>query len=424
MAARFDHAANSISSRIGSESLSAMGRMTSMSIPTSANVSQDSKPGGRNDEAVEVRARHVTVGGRITELVHFPVCRRDPVAATVRCGEDGSGGIEAAEGACRIAVVRGVAVVVDSAVGREDPIATAVRRSDRRGHRGPGVPRCPVIGGVAEGVDVPGLGDEPVAVAAGVRHHCDGCARTASNTWARTGEMGVTECEHATVGRHHEVATIVVGGHHANDGGIEAVGQARASGVEAQPRNGAVELGVAKAENAAIGCVEPVAAVVFGRHNADDGALELEAPGRAVELGRAEAEDPAVRANEPVAVCSARVAVAVAVAVVVVHSHVRLVVPDDAEKLRSPEYVAVIVSLPAGALLALQLADPDAMAGVVQRAVEPAANLTVPVGLPDPEVTVAEYVTDEPAEVDVGLTLADVVDWNVVGSAALPTEPV
>ena len=34
--------------------------------------------------------------------------------------------------------------------------------------------------------------------------------------------------------------------------------------------------------------------------------------------------------------------------------------PDDAEKLKSPEYVAVIVSVPAGALLALQLADPDA----------------------------------------------------------------
>jgi hypothetical protein len=70
----------------------------------------------------------------------------------------------------------------------------------------------------------------------------------------------------------------------------------------------------------------------------------------------------------------------------------------------------VIVSLPAGALLALQLADPDA-SGAAQRTVEPAAKVTVPVGLPDPEVTVAEYVTDEPAEVDVGLTLVDVVVW-------------
>ena len=84
--------------------------------------------------------------------------------------------------------------------------------------------------------------------------------------------------------------------------------------------------------------------------------------------------------------------------------------PDDAEKFGSPEYVAVIVSLPAGALLAVQLADPDARPGVVQRAVDPVAKLTVPVGLPDPEVTVVEYVTDEPAVVDVGLTVAEVVD--------------
>ncbi len=43
--------------------------------------------------------------------------------------------------------------------------------------------------------------------------------------------------------------------------------------------------------------------------------------------------------------------------------------------------------------------------------VDPLAKVTVPVGLPDPEATVAEYVTDEPTVVDVGLTLADVVDW-------------
>ncbi len=70
----------------------------------------------------------------------------------------------------------------------------------------------------------------------------------------------------------------------------------------------------------------------------------------------------------------------------------------------------MIVSLPAGALVAVQLADPDTRPEVVQSAVDPAAKLTVPVGLPDPEMTVVEYVTDEPAVVDVGLTVADVVD--------------
>ena len=106
--------------------------------------------------------------------------------------------------------------------------------------------------------------------------------------------MGVTEGEHATVGSHHEVAAIVVRGHHADDGGIEAVGQARASGVQAQSRNGAVVLGVAVGEDTSVGGIEPVATLICGGDDADHGALEFQAPGRAVELGRAEAEDPAV----------------------------------------------------------------------------------------------------------------------------------
>jgi hypothetical protein len=100
-----------------------------------------------------------------------------------------------------------------------------------------------------------------------------------------------------------------------------------------------------------------------------------------------------------------------------------VVVPDDAEKLKSPEYAAVIVSLPAGASFATQLADPETRPGVVHRAVEPLTKLTVPVGLPDPDVTVVEYVTDEPKVVDVGLTVTDVVDWKVTATGALPTEP-
>jgi hypothetical protein len=85
-------------------------------------------------------------------------------------------------------------------------------------------------------------------------------------------------------------------------------------------------------------------------------------------------------------------------------------VPDDAEKIGSPEYVPMIVSLPAGALVAVQLPDPDTSAGVVQSWVEPVAKLTVPVGVPDPDVTVAEYVTEEPRLVDVGLRVTAVVD--------------
>jgi hypothetical protein len=51
------------------------------------------------------------------------------------------------------------------------------------------------------------------------------------------------------------------------------------------------------------------------------------------------------------------------------------------------------------------------------------AKLTVPVGVPDPEVTVAEYLTDEPRVVDVGLTVTEVVDAYVTIIGALPTEP-
>ena len=106
--------------------------------------------------------------------------------------------------------------------------------------------------------------------------------------------MGVTEGEDAAVGSHHEVAAIVVGGHHANDGSIETVGQARAGRVKPESWDRAVVLGVAVGEDTSVGGIEPVATLICGWDDADDGALEFQAPGRAVELGRAEAEDPAV----------------------------------------------------------------------------------------------------------------------------------
>ena len=71
--------------------------------------------------------------------------------------------------------------------------------------------------------------------------------------------------------------------------------------MEPEPGYGAVVLGVAVGEDAAIGRVEPIAAVVRCRHYADDRALQVQAPGGSVELGRAEAEDAAVRADQPIA---------------------------------------------------------------------------------------------------------------------------
>ena len=72
--------------------------------------------------------------------------------------------------------------------------------------------------------------------------------------------------------------------------------------MEPEARNGAVELRIAVAEDPAVGCIEPVATVVFSRNDANDGPLELDAAGRAVELCGPEAEDAAVRSDEPIAV--------------------------------------------------------------------------------------------------------------------------
>ncbi len=67
-----------------------------------------------------------------------------------------------------------------------------------------------------------------------------------------------------------------------------------------------VELGVAVGEDATVGGVEPVTLTVFGRHDADDGPLENQAPGRAVELRCAEAEDPAIGSVQPVTMTDGR----------------------------------------------------------------------------------------------------------------------
>jgi hypothetical protein len=66
------------------------------------------------------------------------------------------------------------------------------------------------------------------------------------------------------------------------------------------------------------------------------------------------------------------------------------VVPLDGASTALPEYVPVTVSVPTGALVALQLALPADKAGVVHNVVAPSVKVTDPVGVPEPEVTVAE----------------------------------
>jgi hypothetical protein len=72
-------------------------------------------------------------------------------------------------------------------------------------------------------------------------------------------------------------------------------------------------------------------------------------------------------------------------------STTRVAVPEEPSKLPgSPEYVPVIVSEPVGALVAEHDPAPSTSASVVHRVVAPLVNVTVPVGVPPDELTVAE----------------------------------
>jgi len=67
------------------------------------------------------------------------------------------------------------------------------------------------------------------------------------------------------------------------------------------------------------------------------------------------------------------------------------VVPEDPRKLEpdAGKYVPTTVSVPVGALVAVQLPDPPT-SGATHVGVPPAANDTEPVGVPEDELTVAE----------------------------------
>jgi hypothetical protein len=104
----------------------------------------------------------------------------------------------------------------------------------------------------------------------------------------------------------------------------------------------------------------------------------------------------------------------------------KLAVPVELAKCESPEYAAVIVSFPTGAVAARHDPDPLTKAPVVHNVVEPVVNDTVPVGVPLAEATVAEKVTELPKEVEVGLTETAVVvgaGENVCASSVIVNEP-
>ena len=66
------------------------------------------------------------------------------------------------------------------------------------------------------------------------------------------------------------------------------------------PAGGAVEHGIAEAEDPAVGSDEPVALAGDRRRHADDRLVEPQVAGRPVEAGGAEGEHASVPAQEPV----------------------------------------------------------------------------------------------------------------------------
>ncbi len=186
-------------------------------------------------------------------------------------------------------------------------ISQPVGRGHGRGHVA--VARGSEVRGVPERVDASRGRHQPVAVAGGIGHDRHRGARAAADAGAGPCEVGVTEGEHAAVGRHHEVTVVVDGGHHADNRRVEAAGEPRSGGMEPDSGYGAVVLGVAVGEDPAVGRIEPVAAMVCRGHYADNRPLQVQAPGRSVELGRAEAEDAAVGPDEPVAALARHVGV-------------------------------------------------------------------------------------------------------------------
>ena len=76
--------------------------------------------------------------------------------------------------------------------------------------------------------------------------------------------------------------------------------------------------------------------------------------------------------------------------VVVACCTVRGAVPLDPRCVKSPPYVAVTVSAPVGAVLAVHDACPALRSGVVHIVVASVAKVTVPEGVPATELTLAE----------------------------------
>jgi hypothetical protein len=103
----------------------------------------------------------------------------------------------------------------------------------------------------------------------------------------------------------------------------------------------------------------------------------------------------------------------------------RVVAPAETPNTKSPEYVPVIVSFPAGA--AEEGHEPLPLDNVaVQSVVDPVVNVTVPLGVADAAptgVTVVEYVTEPPIVTGLGLAPIEVIEGSSTARVVVPVDP-
>ncbi len=144
-------------------------------------------------------------------------------------------------------------------------------------------------GGVTEGEHAPVGRSQPVAFAARRGGHRDHRLVEGDRSGGAV-EGGVTEGEHASVGGHEPVARTRRCRRHRND-----------RLVEGDVAGGAVEGGVAEGEDAPVGCDHPVALPGRRGSHADDRLVELYPTHGAEEAGVAEGEYAAVGCHLPVA---------------------------------------------------------------------------------------------------------------------------
>lgn len=97
---------------------------------------------------------------------------------------------------------------------------------------------------------------------------------------------------------------------------------------------------------------------------------------------------------------------------------VTLALPVEAAKVAAPPKLAVIVSVPTGKVVIVNLATP-ALRFPVPSDAPPLANVTIPVGVPEEDATVAVSVTLPPAVIETGFAATVVVVPAMPGAATV-----